>query len=233
MWIKVRTELRHSPKMIMIASRMGVTNVTALGAIVHAWMVADGHADDEGFIEHLSFETLNSMIGIEKLAEAMAEVGWIKEVKDGLQFIDYKEHNGSTAKTRALNQKRQAKSRKNAVTEERDTIDTRGEEKREEEIREEEMEMEIEEDVHPTSISALVFAKETFPKMQRLRLILPIVDDVVERWHWDRSSNGWLTRYNNPIKDWRADLKLFAERWAGNHADDMKKQPAENYMPKL
>ena len=212
---------------------MGVTNVTALGAIVHAWMVADGHADDEGFIEHLSFETLNSMIGIEKLAEAMAEVGWIKEVKDGLQFIDYKEHNGSTAKTRALNQKRQAKSRKNAVTEERDTIDTRGEEKREEEIREEEMEMEIEEDVHPTSISALVFAKETFPKMQRLRLILPIVDDVVERWHWDRSSNGWLTRYNNPIKDWRADLNLFAERWAGNHADDMKKQPAENYMPKL
>lgn len=207
---------------------MGVTDVTALGAIVHAWMVADGHADDEGFIEHLSFETLNSMIGIEKLAEAMADVGWIKEVQGGLQFIDYKEHNGSTAKTRALNQKRQAKKRKDDVTEERDTIDTRGEE-----IREEEMEMEIEEDVHPTSISALVFAKETFPKMQRLRLILPIVDDVVERWHWDRSSNGWLTRYNNPIKDWRADLKLFAERWAGNHADDMKKQPAENYMPKL
>lgn len=207
---------------------MGVTDVTALGAIVHAWMVADGHADDEGFIEHLSFETLNSMIGIEKLAEAMADVGWIKEVQGGLQFIDYKEHNGSTAKTRALNQKRQAKKRKDDVTEERDTIDTRGEE-----IREEEMEMEIEEDVHPTSISALVFAKETFPKMQRLRLILPIVNDVVERWHWDRSSNGWLTRYNNPIKDWRADLKLFAERWAGNHADDMKKQPAENYMPKL
>lgn len=217
--------------MIMIASRMGVTNVTALGAIVHAWMIADGHADDEGFIEHLSFETLNSMIGIEKLAEAMADVGWIKEVQHGLQFIDYKEHNGSTAKTRAQNQKRQAKKRKNDVTEERDKLNTRGEERRIEEKREEEME--VEENVHPTSTSALVFAKETFPKMQRLRLILPVMDDVVERWHWDRSSNGWLTRYNNPIKDWRADLKLFAERWAENHADDMKKQPAENYMPKL
>ena len=143
--------------MVMIASRMGVTNVTALGAIVHAWMIADGHADDEGFIEHLSFETLNSMIGIENLAEAMADVGWIKEVQDGLQFIDYKEHNGSTAKTRAQNQKRQAKKRKNDVTEERDKMNTRGEERRIEEKRREEME--VEENVHPTSTSALVFAK--------------------------------------------------------------------------
>ena len=217
--------------MVMIASRMGVTNVTALGAIVHAWMIADGHADDDGFIEHLSFETLNSMIGIEKLAEAMADVGWIKEVQDGLQFIDYKEHNGSTAKTRAQNQKRQAKKRKNDVTEQRDKMNTRGEERREEERREEEME--VERSIHPTSTSALVFAKEVFPQMQRLRLILPDIDDVVERWHLDRSSNGWLTRYNNPIKDLRADLKLFAERWAENHADDLKKQPTENYMPKL
>jgi hypothetical protein len=231
MWIKVRTELRHSPKVVMIASRMGVTNVTALGAIVHAWMIADGHADDEGFIEHLSFETLNNMVGIEKLAEAMADVGWIKEVTDGLQFIDYKEHNGSTGKTRAQNQKRQARARKNAVTAKRDEMNTRGEERKREEKREEVEE--VEEIAYPTTSTALVFAKETFPKMGRLRLILSSTDDIVERWHLDRSSNGWLTRYNNPISDWRADLKLFAERWASRHADDMKKQPAENYMPKL
>lgn len=136
MWIKVRTELRHSPKMVTIASRTGVTNVTALGAIVHAWMIADGHADDDGYIDHLNFDTLNTMVGIENLAQAMAEVGWIKEVDQGLQFIDYKEHNGSTAKTRAQNQKRQAKKRKNAVTVKRDGMNTRIEERRGEENKE-------------------------------------------------------------------------------------------------
>jgi hypothetical protein len=112
MWIKVRKELRHNAKVVMVASRIGVTSIHAFGAIVQTWMLADDSADENGFIEHLTFDHLNGIIGIEKLAEAMEEVGWITEVDGGVQFIDYQEHNGTTAKTRAQNQKRQALSRK-------------------------------------------------------------------------------------------------------------------------
>tara|TARA_R100000315_G_C5226482_1_gene137507 strand:+ start:245 stop:925 length:681 start_codon:yes stop_codon:yes gene_type:complete len=226
MWIKVRTELRHSPKMVTIASRTGVTNVTALGAIVHAWMIADGHADDDGYIDHLNFDTLNTMVGIENLAQAMAEVGWIKEVDQGLQFIDYKEHNGSTAKTRAQNQKRQAKKRKNAVTVKRDGMNTRIEERRGEENKEV-----VEE--NPSAAAAMKFANEKFPMIESLRPVITSLGELTTKWHLDRSANGWLTKFGQPIQDWRADLTLYAERWSKHLSEEQKKTPKENYMPRL
>ena len=113
MWIKVSTELRHSPKLYAIASHMNVTQVTALGAVCHAWMLADSHASENGFLEHLNFSSIDDMVGIEKLGEAMNLVGWLEEVEGGLNFVNYTEHNGSTAKNRYENAERQRKCRAN------------------------------------------------------------------------------------------------------------------------
>ncbi len=113
MWIKVRTELRHSPKIYHIAKRLGVPPVGALGAVVNVWMIADAHAEEDGFLKHLTFEALDEMIGVKNLGSAMNEVGWLVEVEGGLNFVDYTKHNGSTAKTRARKQKDMANSRAN------------------------------------------------------------------------------------------------------------------------
>ena len=108
MWIKINNSLRTSPKLLMLASNMKVDKLTALGALCHAWMIADEHATDMGFLEHLSFKDLDDMVGIENLAESMESVGWIEEIEGGIQFLDYELHN---AKSRALAQKRQARRR--------------------------------------------------------------------------------------------------------------------------
>ena len=113
MWIKVSTELRHSPKLYAIASHMNVTQVTALGAVCHAWMLADSHASENGFLEHLNFDSFDEMVGIERLGEAMNLVGWLEEVEGGLNFVNYAEHNGSTAKKRFEDAERQRKCRAN------------------------------------------------------------------------------------------------------------------------
>ena len=113
MWIKVETKLRNSPKLYTIAMRMGVSRITALGAVCEAWMIADSHAEGEGFLKHLTFEALDEMIGVKNLGIAMNEVGWLVEVENGISFVDYTKHNGSTAKTRARKQKDMEKSRAN------------------------------------------------------------------------------------------------------------------------
>lgn len=124
-WIKVNSNLRTSPKLVTVASRLSVTPVTALGAICTAWMLADEHAGESGLLKHINLQTLDTMIGVDGLAEAMAFVGWLEETEDGVQFVDYQEHNGSTAKTRALAQKRQSRKRHAPVTVERDNTVTR------------------------------------------------------------------------------------------------------------
>ena len=110
-WIKVQTNLRTSPKLMGVATALEWTPVQSLGAIVTAWMLADEHATDTGLLKGLSFSDLDSMVSCPGLAEAMASVGWLKETSKGIQFVKYEEHNGSTAKSRARDQKRKRVSR--------------------------------------------------------------------------------------------------------------------------
>ena len=84
MWIKVRKDLRHNAKVVTVASRIGVPPIHAFGAIVQTWMLADDGADKKGFIKHLTFDHLNKMIGIEKLAEAMEEA---KKYLPGIEVL--------------------------------------------------------------------------------------------------------------------------------------------------
>jgi len=242
MWIKVSTELRHSPKLYAIASHMNVTQVTALGAVCHAWMLADSHASENGFLEHLNFDSFNDMVGIEKLGEAMNLVGWLEEVEGGLNFVNYTEHNGSTAKKRFEDAERQRKCRANKkakkdaekedqdlvtpVTEACDKSVTREEKNREEKILllQEGEEVKNEEGYPSVSI-ALDFAKERLPLVATLRPVLDSLEELTKKWHLSRSANGWITKYGHPMKDWRADLQLFAESWSENRQQAKANEP--------
>ena len=100
MWIKVRNELRHSPKLIAISIRTGVSPLKALGAVVNAWMIADAHGESNGFIPFATFESLDTQIGLIGLCNAMEEVGWLKLVRK----IDAEK---AIAKSKALKQARE------------------------------------------------------------------------------------------------------------------------------
>ena len=111
-WIKVQTNLRTSPKLVRVASALKWTPVQSMGAVITCWMLADEHASETGLLEGLNFSDINLMVSCPGLAEAMACVGWLKETARGVQYVNYEEHNGSTAKSRAREQKRKAVSRK-------------------------------------------------------------------------------------------------------------------------
>jgi len=135
-WIKVQTNLRTSPKLVRISSALNWTPVQSLGAVVTCWMLADEHATESGLLEGLTFSDLDAMISCPGISEAMAKVGWLKETTKGVQFVNYEEHNGSTAKSRAREQKRKQTSRKcpDKSGQKADTKRTREEKNREEKI---------------------------------------------------------------------------------------------------
>ena len=100
MWIKVRNELRHSPKLNAVAIRCSVSPLQALGAVVNAWMIADAHGESNGFIPFATFESLDAQIGQNGLCDAMEEVGWLKPVPK----VEYEP---ALAKARSLQRSRE------------------------------------------------------------------------------------------------------------------------------
>lgn len=114
-WIKVRTTLRTSPKVVRISSALMWTPVQSIGAIVSAWMLADEHADDNGEVK-MTAEEFDIVIGCPGLADAMEAVGWLEIGDCSVLFLEYQEHNGTTAKRRAADQKRKRHVRKTSAT---------------------------------------------------------------------------------------------------------------------
>lgn len=110
-WIKIRTHLLTHPHVVRIASALCLHGVHVLGALVHTWSVADSHADGD-LLKNMTPEALDSLVSIPGFAAELAKVGWIIVRDDGLQLVNYEEHNGATAKRRALEAKRKGSVRK-------------------------------------------------------------------------------------------------------------------------
>ena|SRR5689334_1447288 len=119
-WIKMRLELQTHPKVVRILSAMRPQDVQTktdkfrvIGGLHAVWGVFDTHSED-GQLNGYTPETLDHIIGWEGFAQAMIDVEWL--FFDGSQVLelpDFSEHNGSSGKRRAEDQKRKRDGRKN------------------------------------------------------------------------------------------------------------------------
>jgi hypothetical protein len=78
-----------------------------LGGLFLVWCIADAHGD---FMPGVTPASLSELVGLPGFVEAMPS-DWIQVRPDGLRFPNYDEHNGSTAKARALSQRRMTERR--------------------------------------------------------------------------------------------------------------------------
>ena len=121
-WIKVRINLASDPKVVRISSGLvrklsgscpdfvRVVSAT-VGAIVRTWAMADQFAS-EGVLKGMTCDALDQHVGLDGFAQEMIEVGWLMENEGSLQLPNYEEHNGTTGKTRAMDQARKNSVRK-------------------------------------------------------------------------------------------------------------------------
>ena len=106
-WIKVEKATASKPEVLRISRALGVSKLHALGACVAFWQWADD-ATADGYLTGMTQDMLDEAVGIPGLAGAMVEVGWLAEVRNGLQICNHDRHNGKNAKNRALATRRQA-----------------------------------------------------------------------------------------------------------------------------
>ncbi len=109
-WIKMGTGLRRHPKVVRILSALNADKLRVVGALHAVWSVFDEHSAD-GFLPGYTAGAMDEEIGFSGFCAAMAAVGWLEIGPDGLRVPEYEEHNGPTAKRRALDLKRKTASR--------------------------------------------------------------------------------------------------------------------------
>lgn len=125
-WIKFRTSLLNHPKVVRIACALRVQSVydpctsrvpdvcmmsTTIGALVQMWSMADSHAEGN-CLPNMSLGIVDNLFGVPGFAQAMVDVGWLEERDGSLYLPNYQEHNGPTAKRRAINSRSMRERRK-------------------------------------------------------------------------------------------------------------------------
>ena len=162
-WIKWCKGLVHRREVLAIADRIVtlssrnerddnvrtcahcVTHATVAAWCMMVWEWADDNTAD-GRVDGVSPMWIDQIVGCEGFADAMISVGWLAQTPTGIEFPNWKSHNGASAKKRAQDQKRSQSSRDRHafVTQtsrsERDESVTREEKRREEKSKEEERE---------------------------------------------------------------------------------------------
>jgi hypothetical protein len=104
-WIKMRTNLDNDPRVFEMASILNKPELHVVGCLWKAWAWADEHTVD-GNAVRVTKVTLDRLVSVAGFADALRSVGWLEGRDTSLSFPRFSEHNGQTAKTRALTAKR-------------------------------------------------------------------------------------------------------------------------------
>lgn len=120
-WIKMRTALATCPQVVRIASGHSsawapdgcphaVRRLVVVGALHATWTLADTHTTD-GVLLGYTREALDEQIGLPGWSAALEAVGWLVVSDCGITVPRFEEHNGATAKRRALDASRKGRVR--------------------------------------------------------------------------------------------------------------------------
>lgn len=133
-WIKMRTDLPTSPKVVRMASALKADRFRVVGGLLSVWSLFDAHSDD-GVLHGYTMDAIDELAAWPGFAGAMATVGWIECDGESLALPRFDTHNGQTAKRRAQDADRKRVVRKVSASD-ADNMRTREEKIREEQKQE-------------------------------------------------------------------------------------------------
>ncbi|GAA4401167.1 hypothetical protein [Quisquiliibacterium transsilvanicum] len=110
-WIKMRVDLATSPKVVRIASALRADRLRVIGGLHAVWCLFDVHSTD-GHLDGYTLDALDELIGFPGFGAAMVAVGWLEDGGDYLCTPRFDEHNGQSAKRRAMETERKREARK-------------------------------------------------------------------------------------------------------------------------
>ena len=102
-WIKMRCNLGTDPRVLRIADGLGLPELHVVGLLWRFWSWADQHTTSDAVSVT---EALVDRITCDGFALQLRSVGWLEVNESGVRLPNFEEHNGQTAKQRALTGRR-------------------------------------------------------------------------------------------------------------------------------
>lgn len=109
-WIKMRGNLWDDPRVARLCDMTDESEAAVIGGLYWLWATADQHTED-GIMPGLSLRQIDRKTGVKGLGDALVAIGWLEDNPDGVRIINFEEHNGTSAKKRAVTAKRVANHR--------------------------------------------------------------------------------------------------------------------------
>lgn len=105
-WIKMRVDLRTHPKVVRMASALRADKLRVIGGLFAVWAIFDAHSSD-GVLDGYTFQAIDAELGWKGFAQAMSDIEWLMSTDGmGLTAPRFEEHNGQSAKRRAMETER-------------------------------------------------------------------------------------------------------------------------------
>jgi hypothetical protein len=106
-WIKMRGNLWDDPRVSKLCDLCDCGEAQVVGGLYWLWATADQHSED-GFMPGLTLRQIDRKTGLHGFGAALCSIGWLADQQDGVQIVRFGEHNGSSAKKRAVTSRRVA-----------------------------------------------------------------------------------------------------------------------------
>ena len=110
-WIKMRGNLWDDPRVSALVDATDSTEAAVVGALYWLWASADQHTEN-GVMPGLTLRQIDRKTGVIGFGAALCAIGWISDHPEGIQIVNFEEHNGASAKRRSEDAKRKADVRK-------------------------------------------------------------------------------------------------------------------------
>lgn len=109
-WIKMRADLQRHPKVVRMASALRADRLRVIGGLHAVWCLFDEHSED-GHTDGFTTEAIDDLIGWQGFCRAMADVHWLDISGEFCSIPRFDEHNGKSAKRRAMETERKRRER--------------------------------------------------------------------------------------------------------------------------
>lgn len=113
-WIKVEQATLQKAEVLRMAEVLGVSRRECLGLLMDFWAWLDNNTTSE-VVPNLSRLSLDNLVTCQGFAAALELVGWVKwdDKSARALIVNYGNHNGASAKSRASEQRKKKKQREN------------------------------------------------------------------------------------------------------------------------
>lgn len=120
-WIKVEHATLEKPEVMRTGEMLGVGPYAAIGMFARyfVWLDKNMSADCPGVVHNVSAKGLDEFMNVAGFAACLEAINWAKfdAAAWTMTVTNATRHNGNSAKTRALDAKRKAETRRNSVPE--------------------------------------------------------------------------------------------------------------------